>query len=158
MDYREQVFEMLGVKPYEEFYVKNSSGKFIRSCSGEGHRALYRITEKLQLQINRNDEFEQSNFPFYEIILGDIEIVKIPKKIKLTKYEQIAIDYARLCGYKWLVRDKNEDYVKAYTEKPIKNKKCWLWESKGGWMIIRIPISFLSWEDTEPYYIGGEEE
>ena len=87
-----------------------------------------------------------------DILLGNVEIVKIPK---MTKEERIAIDYARICGYKWLAKDK-QGGVYAYFDKP--SKKSTVWETTNSAMlVVGVPISFLSWEDDEPYYIGGEE-
>lgn len=141
MDYTKQIFEMLGVEPYETFKIQGMKEKFV-------------IDNDLNLLLTD----ERGHFAYYlsisEILRGEYKIIK---RIKPTAEEQLAIDYARACGYKWLAKDKDET-VAAFKEKPSKNQSIWLNIAgyPNSWMIIRIPISFLNWDDEEPFYIGDE--
>ena len=83
-----------------------------------------------------------------EILTGRCDIVKIPHP---TAEEQLAIDYARACGRKWIATDKYG--TAAFEKKPVKGKYVWLHSEHGKCFEIHLPISFLSWED-EPFYIG----
>ena len=154
MDYRKQIFKMLGIEPNEEFHLKRNGEFFVRlGAEKDEDRCLrFYVDKYLESYVVMNGWSEKGNHILSDILLGNVEIVKIPKP---TKEEQIAIDYARLCGYKWLAKDK-QGSVYAYFDKP--NKKSTIWETTNRAMLVGVPISFLSWEDTEPYYIGGEEE
>lgn len=73
-----------------------------------------------------------------------------------TQEEQLVVDYAKLCGFEWLCKDADGD-IWAYKEKPVKNDyiNAWLMAPTGTSSIeINYPLSFLSWKDEEPYYIG----
>lgn len=72
------------------------------------------------------------------------------KLIKLTKEEQTVVDYFRLCGFKWITRDKNGDLF-AHTHKPRKGESTWCLNNKAG--LIRYDLPFIKWEDKEPYCI-----
>ena len=138
MDYTKQIFEMLGVEPYETFKIQGMKEKFV-------------IDNDLNLLLTD----ERGHFAYYlnisGILRGDYKIIK---RIKPTAEEQIAIDYARACGCKWIAKDENGDNF-AYIGKP---EKCSAnsWRNPkdiNDWMSIKIPIFFLSWEDEEPFYI-----
>lgn len=142
MNYSEQIFEMLGIKPYEEFYL--SINQFQRK---------YRINQDLKLEIDWNG-WTSSAYHLGELLIDTSKIIKIPK---LTKEDQVIIDYARLCGYNWIAQNKNE-CCHAFTEKPIRDGESWTRhpvDHKKA-MFLSCPLSFLLWEN-EPYYIGDEE-
>lgn len=136
-----KVFEILGVKPYECFNLS-------------GNNSLYYIDYELNLHCRTfNSEYKlndhRSNDVIVDILRGKKVIVFCP-----TKEEQLAIDYAKTCGYKWLAKDNN-NAIYAYKEKPKKKSNSRMWDDNGnGILEIELPISFLSWEDEEPYYIG----
>lgn len=144
MDYTKQIFNMLGVEPEEEFYLKNAADEKLE--------LTYRINKNLYLQIKTDTAWIPSNRQLHNLLCGDCRIVKIPHP---TAEEQLAIDYARACGYKWIAKDKNKT-VAAFKEKPKKGTKEWLNTTNDldDWIELYLPISFLSWEDEEPYYIG----
>lgn len=82
----------------------------------------------------------------------------ICKKPIPTEMEQLAIDYALACGYHWLAKDKDGS-VYTYKKKPYKDTSIEAWgdsanDYTNNIFEIELPISFLSWEDDEPYYIG----
>lgn len=147
MNYSKQIFEMLGVELGEEFKLNNGWSY----CLDKDLNLWYRNPDWTE------GRFETADYSIKDILNGAYKIIKLQKKIAPTKKEQVAIDYARLCGYKYLAKDKDGG-IYAYLSEPYKNKPKEFWSAKTtGTMQIRIPISFLSWEDDEPYYIGGEE-
>ena len=94
-------------------------------------------------------EEERSNITILDILKNKLKIQKINKP---TKKEQLAIDYARALGCKWIAKDKG-DLFYAFIEKP--HKTTTVWEvGNGEYYVIYIPISFIHWDDEEPYYIG----
>ena len=164
MNYSEKIFEILGIKPYEEFYIK-------------GHKHKYRINQNLIVEVEPQEEnhilWTSSTYVgIRSILLGKKKIIKIPKRT-ITKKDQIVIDYAKLLGFNWIAKDEN-GRVYAYKEKPVKliNERVWdaapcqnlksnISMKRGG--IGQFPhqatpiffsISLISWEDEEPYYIG----
>lgn len=146
MDYREQIFKMLDIEPDEEFKLNNG----LRYCLDKDLNLWYRNPEWFE------GRFEAADYSIKDILNGAYKIIKLPKEIKPTKEEQIAIDYARLCGYGYLAKDK-DDRVYAYDKKPHKIIEKGEWKNGFNCLRIHFPISLLSWEDTEPYYIGGDE-
>ena len=134
----DKVFDILGVKLNECFKIKGSIG-------------LYRIDDNLKLNCsalyNECVDRNSSNAIIIDILRGEKVIIPTP-----TKKEQLAIDYARALGCKWIAKDK-EDLFYAFTEKPHKTRTVWNVEN-GEFYVINIPISFIHWDDEEPYYIG----
>ena len=135
-----KVFEILGVKPNECFKIK-------------GRIALYRIDDDLKLYSTPCGETEERNLLntiLIGILKGTETIIHLP-----TKEEQIAIDYALACGYSWIAKDK-DGTIYAYKEKPQKesNNGIWVDNDGNGMLEFELPISFLYWDDEEPYYIG----
>ena len=151
MEYTKQIFEILGVKPNEEFKI-----------TGQDHRTVYRILNNLIIQYRTyKNTWIESGIPLREFLIGHygngevLSIIKIPT---LTPKEQLAIDYAKACGCDWIAKDSSGQ-IFGYHSKP---KKCKsddsyyqdIWDFGGKNIKIEIPISFLSWKDEEPYYIG----
>lgn len=156
MDYTKQIFEMLGVEPEEEFKLK-----FVDNDLSYQAKIKYKYKLDKNLQIFWfNDiigEWQKDlDALFLTILNGTVQIVKIPRP---TAEEQLAIDYARACGCKWLAKDENK-IVYAYKVKPHKNSLKWCINEfiDGNTMVrIHIPISFIHWEDKEPFYIEEDE-
>ena len=155
-DYTKQIFDMLGVEPEEEFKITTHNPNY-------RNRYIFKFDKDLNLFTRTtNTKWDTALLCFLlEILTGKCDIVKIPRP---TAEEQLAIDYARACGYKWVAKDENKK-VFAFKNKPIKAEpqskynisRVGIWHDKGdevGCMRIEIPISFLHWEDEEPYYIG----
>lgn len=147
MDYRKKVFEMLGVEPKEQFKIQMRDGVVSKEC--------YFIDEDLKGTLATPTESEQTVYKFVfllqDILCGTTKIIKI---VKMTKKEQIAIDYARACDCRWIAKDKVGD-VYAYQTKPKKNPTLEVWGYELDKLEVLIPISFVKWEDEEPYYIGN---
>lgn len=149
-DYTKQIFEMLGVEPEEEFKTRH------RIYNSD--QQLYKIDRKLNVFGFYSAEWiELDETHLLQMLLnGDAKIIKIPHP---TAEEQLAINYARACGCKWIAKDKDKT-VTAFKEKPYKNYKesaeTWINPTfnRSDWMELHLPISFLSWEDEEPFYIG----
>ena len=141
MDYIKQIFEMLGVEPYETFKIQGMKETFV-------------IDNDLNLLLTD----ERGHFAYYlsisEILRGEYKIIK---RIKPTAEEQLAIDYARACGCKWIAKDKNKT-VAAFKEKPQKGENGWINTTNNldDWIELYLPISFIHWEDEEPFFIGDE--
>ena len=146
-DYTKQIFEMLGLKPNEKFKIKGVLG------------FSYRLTNKLSLYCC-DDETKKwfpviSNKDFIRILTGYFEIEKSPKP---TEIEQLAIDYAKACGCKWMAKDQDRKII-AYSCRPRKNEinVYWVCDSTSDLklVLIDLEISFIHSEDEEPFYIGG---
>lgn len=140
----DRIFDIIGVKPNEYFRMINV--EFNVESNG-----LYRIDDDLKLHLSTlPDEYverDSSNALIIDILRGKEKIIPAP-----TKEEQIAIDYARTLGCEWIAKDR-EGLVYAFTKKP--QKLTTVWNVKNGeHYVINVPISFIHWEDDEPYYIG----
>lgn len=144
MNYSEEIFKMLDVKPYEEFEIKN-------------RMYIFRLTDNLILQKKLlNGIWIKTNETLGDISLRDILSgnFEIKKNIVFTDKEKLAIDYAKACGYKWIAKEK-EGTVLMFDKKPIRGERHWFKNNyKDKANIVELPISFIKWED-EPYYIGN---
>ena len=147
MNYIEKIFDILGVKPNEKFKLKDNT-----DFTPQLRNNSYCLDNNLNLwyisNININEPLKQSKFSLQDIIMNKVEIIKIPV---ITKEEQITIDYAKTCGYQWLAQDK-DGTIFAYSDKPTKYNE--IWRDNKDYIKIAMPISFISWNDQEPYYIG----
>lgn len=146
-DYREKVFKMLDIKPYQSFNLYNAEGK-------GNTDAIYCFDNELNLNLIGECSYIRSTIDLAEIITNKYHIVK---KIKFTDEELAAINYAKAIGCKWLAKDRNGS-VYAFINKPVKDKSLGWWLCYGDSTIqesyeIKIPLSFLHWEDEEPYKI-----
>ena len=143
----DKIFEMLNVKPNEVFSLRDDTRQ-------------YRITEDLDIQILEDDGDWTYAYPtIRDFLTGLLTIVKIPKP---TENDQIVIDYARLCGAKWLSVDKNGTCWMSFG-KPTKKGTEWRGDIKIDGEVyldrqLLCNLSILSWEDEEPYYIGPKME
>lgn len=144
MDYTKQIFKMLGVEPEERFKLK---------INGITPKEYYYIDDYLNVCcIVTENHHETCGFTLNLILAGTVQIIKIPHP---TAEEQLAIDYARACGFNWIAKDEDKK-VYAYKGKPIK-KHAHSWRNANDpndYLIIALPLSFIHWEDEEPFYIG----
>ena len=147
MDYVAKFFDLLEIKPQERFKLKSTD-------NNKMYNFIYYFSDRLSLRYINNvgDDFK-SDLYIEDILNGNLQIVKIPK---ISEEEKTAIKYFLLAGYKYMAKDKNGK-VYAYKTKPIKAPISH-WDccdnNLSSYCKVDIPISFLSWEDTEPYYIG----
>lgn len=139
IDRSKEVFKLLGLSPDEVFKIDSFS-------------VDYKITQDLRVYMNVDrDSWTRSVYTIADFLNGSLFIYKKPIP---TKVEQLVINYALACGCHWLAKDNN-NAVYAYKEKPQKKSNSGMWDDNGnGILEIELPISFLSWEDDEPYYIG----
>lgn len=140
-----KVFDILGVEPNERFKIKYRKNNNI-------YADIYFIKEDLNIYAETKTTERWTDLKIRDLLIEHYEIIKLPK---VTEKEQLAIDYLKECGYKWIAKDK-DDKVFAFRTRPLKN--FWSgWESASyvpDSLIVEIPISFISSEDEEPYYIG----
>lgn len=142
IDHTEDIFKLLGLSPDEVFKVKNLSNMD------------YEITQDLMVYVKVNKgHWIKSAHTIADFLNGNLAICKKPIP---TEAEQLAINYALACGYHWLAKDSDGE-IYAYAERPQKTFAGWAYKgnyAKGKILKIDLPISFLSLEDEEPYYIG----
>lgn len=136
MNYVDQVFSMLGIKANELFKIK-------------GYQASYSINDNLRIKIHSSEHLNSSFLTIADILNGSIEIQKLPT---LTAEEQLVVDYIKLCNYHYVAKDEDGE-IYMYREAPKKSGGRWL---TADWDVaIEIPygLSFVSWEDKEPFCI-----
>ena len=143
IDHTEEVFKLLGISPNEVFKVKSLNG------------VDYKINEGLGiLFLNGQGKWEGSQLSLVDFLNGNVTIYKKPIP---TEIEQIAINYALAYGCHWIAKD-SDGIIYAYKRKPHKSRYSDMWDDDVNddklMVEIKLPISFLSWEDNEPYYIG----
>lgn len=145
MELKEQIFKLLNIKPNEEFKIN--------SPFFEKDEKLRTYKLKENMVVEYKDSYGRWNPDWTvlpKLLNGEAFIQKI---IVPTKEEQIVIDYAKLLGHKWLAKDKNGE-ICGYSEKPTKLYCTWA-PNEGDYSYLEYEnISFLSFEDKEPYYIG----
>lgn len=134
-----KIFDILGVEPDEEFKVSDNNFK-------------YSFDHKLGLEFYNGSEWHKvENADMYrQIMNGYSRIIKIPKP---TEEDKIVIAYAKLCGFKYIAKDAS-GAVHAFRTKPTRRAECPEWDNDGSYSTLYHNVSFLSWEDEEPYYIG----
>lgn len=143
IDYSKEIFKLLGISPNEIFKVKSSN------------EVDYKINEGLGiLFLNEKGNWEDSQLSLVDFLKGNVTIYKKPIP---TEIEQIAINYALAYGCHWIAKD-SDGVIYAYKRKPHKSSYSDMWDDDVNddklMVEIKLPISFLSWEDDEPYYIG----
>ena len=145
MKINEQIFKLLNIKPNEEFKINSL---FFEKAE---KTYTYKLKETMVVEYkNNNGQWHPDWTILPKLLNGEASITKI---IVPTTEEQIAIDYAKLLGSKWLAKDKNGT-VCCFTEKPIKLHCTWASSDGDFYYLDYDNISFLSFEDKEPYYIG----
>lgn len=76
------------------------------------------------------------------------------EKITLSEVERIILENIDK-EYKWIARDKYDNELFIYTDKPIKNENN-NWGSEGenaDLELFRHLFNFITWNDSEPYNI-----
>lgn len=151
-NHSKKIFEMLGIEPMEKFRVKT----LMQDEQKEYDNYIYYFTSNLLCYEKRYfTESECKNYCILPNLLsGSLKIVKdlSIKNINLTPEEQTVIDYCKLCGYKYLAKDKIGE-IWAYKEKPVKRAEMWLDLDHDDTTEIEYNLSFLSWDDEEPWVI-----
>lgn len=153
MNYTNQIFKMLNIRPGEKFSLFTTDSDKNKAT----YVGLYSIDEDLITHKYDHPFCTVGRVIDLRILDGILRGDSIIEKLKTypSKAEQIAIDYAKCCGYNWMAKEEN-GAVFAFQNKPRKSTHTWFTPQGGELMRIKIPISFLSWGDEEPYYIGGD--
>lgn len=150
-NYSKKIFEMLGIEPMEKFRVKT-----LMQDEQKEYDGIFYLSSGLVAYYN--DGISCKDYTDYtvlpKLLSGSFKIIKglSTKNIKPTPEEQTVIDYCKLCGYKYLAKDKIGE-VWAYKEKPEKRESMWLDLNNDAITEIEYNLSFLSWEDEEPWVI-----
>ena len=135
-NYKDEIFELLGVKPFEKFKLRSQN---------EIYKNTYWIDD-INLLLYE-DGSPCAAYGLRHILAGTIEIVK---KIIPTEEEILALKYAKAIGCEWIAKD-DDDQIFAYNKKPYKDNRFYYWSSdEGECYQIYVPISWLSWDDKEP--------
>lgn len=146
-NYSEEIFNMLGIKPFQKFHIVSKKDYY-------SYYGIYYFDSNLICyHINNNNTYINSTV-LQEVLSGSLKMVTklFIKDINLTPEEQTVIDYCKLCGYKYLAKYK--DYgIWAYKEKPEKGKELWVELDCDSAMEIKYDLSFLSCDDEEPWII-----
>ena len=150
-NHSDEIFNMLGIEPMKKFKVKPTG-----DSNTEYDDYIYYFTSDL-LCYERKYSSECKNYTILpKLLSGSLKIVKelSTKNINLTPEEQTVIDYCKLCGYKYICQDNNGQ-IWAYKEKP--EKRSFMWTDNDDFeddpLEIKYNLSFLSWDDEEPWII-----
>lgn len=148
-----KILEILNLKPNQSFQI---TGPMISPVVWTPDRVYY-FDEDLILYYSEVGINEFSPSMHCQKILYDLltdPAITIKPVVVPTKEESIAISYFKLAGYKYLAKD-SDGRTYAYKGKPRKNAYEKLWEGPN-YAFCVINMSFLSWKDEEPYYIGEQ--
>lgn len=148
MDYKEQIFELLGVEEQEPFIlIPSSTG--CKECSEH----CFRINRLLNVeqQVRGTVRWDTSGITLVSILRGDYDVQKMPKEPK-TREDKAAVVYAQVCGYKYIAKDA-DGTVYCWERKPRKNEYAGEWEGGSRYMEIECKAPFIQWTDKEPCYI-----
>ena len=147
MDYTKKIFDLLQIEPVEVFKLKNKKNE-IRP---EEFYLSSDLILKYRNPFNKDSDWQNFYYlSIVDILQGTYTIVKEP--IQFTNLEKIALTYAQKAGYCWVAKDKNNT-VCAYFEKPLRTSTQWIAPAGSKVTIIDLPISFISWQDNEPFWI-----
>lgn len=151
MKLNSEILKLLNLKPNQSFKI---TGPMAASSAWTPDR-VYCFDEDLILYYSSPGINEFSPSMHCKAILYQLltdPAITIKPVVVPTKEESIAISYFKLAGYKYLAKD-GDGRTYAYKGKPSKNLYEKLWEGHCHAYCV-INMSFLSWEDKEPYYIG----
>ena len=141
IDHTGDIFKLLGLSPDEVFRIDD----FFNTD--------YKITQDLNVYLYAGREcWLKSEYTIADFLNGTLKIYKKPVP---TEKAQLAIDYAKTCGCKSLTENRSGK-ISAFDTKPFKIGSMWVCKGEGytAGLQIGIPISFINWDDEEPYYIG----
>ena len=145
MELRENFLKLLGIKPNEEFKI---TSPFFEK---DEKLRTYKLNENMVVEYKDSYGRWNNDWTILPKLLNGEAFIK--KIIIPTKEEQIVINYAKILGCKWLAKDKNGE-ICCFSEKPIKLHCTWTSSDGDYYYLDYNNISFLSFEDQEPYYIG----
>jgi len=167
MDYKSEVFKMLGIMPNEEFKLNfgkvflKGDAKYTSQGERDTLRGKHTINEDLEVSYydkydNRFNTYtkEYSDTVLVHILNGGLVIVM---PVEITREDKVIIDYAKLCNCNWLARDK-DGALWGYKDKP--ERRITSWQSSGMGDLIRIECNIkngieTTWKD-EPLDLNQE--
>ena len=136
-NYKEQVLSMMNLKINTPFVLRDNRDN--RVLPGR-----YFINDSMEvIEEDTNLFFTSIRY----LITGEFSVIK-----DLTEKEKIAIEYAKACGCNWIAKDKHGE-IYAFASKPSKSEFLSYWYDEGICIRLYLPISFIHWEDKEPYKI-----
>ena len=150
-----EILKMLNLKPNQSFKI---TGPMTSSSVVWTPDRVYYFDEDLILYYSEVGINDFSPSMHCRTILYNLltdPSITIKPVVTPTKEESAAITYFKLAGYKYLAKDGDEK-IYAYKGKPFKNNLAVSWEGLHH-TLCEINMSFLSWEDKEPYSIEDEE-
>ena len=142
MNNTEKILDIIGLKVGEVFRISTVKESYYFDCKLN----LYNEKHETQLPITAR-----------RILNGDCEITKIPQ---LTDNDKEILAFYSKRGYKWFVEDANEEQW-AFKNKPFKNDDMGFWNTDSEEIDsneLVDKLSFIFWEDAEPYYYEGKNE
>ena len=84
---------------------------------------------------------------------------QIKKRTKVTERQKEILKALYVLGFRWIAKDKVDDFMFAYEEKPFKKNSKW-WEIEKGSCIndydlksLKELSNLVNWEDSEPLEI-----
>jgi len=138
---KDKIFEMLGVDAGESFRIKEENGKTYH----------FDVDFCLWYNIGQLGAELSEAYSLLDFLNGNCHIEKIKT---ITSSEKIVLEYAKLCGGKYIAKDENYN-IYFYSHLPVKNRIDKVWEVEEGFYgkLSYCPFSLCSWEDFYPLCI-----
>ena len=136
---KDKIFEMLGVKAGESFRIKEEPI--------EGGGNIYHFDTDFYLWHNMGSlgSAITTSYSLLDFLNGNCHIEKLKT---MTSSDKIILEYAKLCGGKYIAKDKDGD-IYFYSSLPTKENKRW-WYGPSVCHQIYSAFSLCSWEDSQP--------
>ncbi len=128
----------LGVEIGEEFKVYDKPYTF-------------KFTDDELVSIEDDGSTYKANATFFALISGREDIIKLPKKPKLTEAEKVILENLPK-EYEYIVRDYSE-VLYVSVNKPKKDGNRWIDYTLNDLRLFQHLFQFIKWEDEEPYKI-----
>lgn len=151
--------ENFAIEPFEVINLYWNFGPFNEQMAGD-----FFFDENYNLKCSGLAGIVNTNDYISYILTGKITAMKTNRMVSEdtirqvnvvpNEKEKIAIDYAKACNMNYLIQNSDGRFYATY-EKPQKDEQA-RWKMGSKFILIRIPISFLSSTDEEPYFIGNK--
>jgi hypothetical protein len=141
-----EIAKMLGVEIGEEFMLDQEENQY-----------TYRFVEN-GVEYYKDDEWRVDKLAFHSIVSGILKVKKLPPKPKpiLTEDEKAVLRNLPK-QYKWIARDKHEDNLCVFLDKPRKRQglglRQWVALNPSRFDLFSHLFQFIKWEDATPYNI-----
>lgn len=152
MNYQARVFNMLGLKANQPFELTYVSQNKRQKISG-----VYRIKAvDLTLQECVGKKWEDCTlYNISHILSGKLSVHKIQEVITMSLTEKATLTFLKSQGYNFVVITRSGECV-AFEKKPVRFNDSWVNDeiyAGSNFITLTTPLTFLSWEDDEPFYI-----